>query len=196
MDFLFFEQLVFSLGLIGLFAASLIANAALFIVTPIDLIVVFLGSTQFFHPLVIGIVAGLGGAFGEMSGYIIGLGGRKAVEKSFSVTASMFDYAKAQLNRYGVLFVFFGALTPFPFDFIGLIAGVAKYNWKKFFIALLLGKVLRYILLAYAGLFGMGLIKNLFLLEIDIPFLHILGAGIALALIAFILWRILIKRRN
>jgi membrane protein DedA with SNARE-associated domain len=43
------------------------------------------------------------------------------------------------------------AFIPFPFDVIGISAGIGNYDIKKFFVATLIGRVLRCMLIAYAG---------------------------------------------
>ncbi|MCR4369380.1 MAG: VTT domain-containing protein, partial [archaeon] len=67
------------------------------------------------------------------------------------------------LGSKGMIFVFFGAMTPFPFDIIGIAAGLVKYDPKKFFVAALLGKVTRYIILGVAGFYGLEILQNFFL---------------------------------
>ena len=59
-----------------------------------------------------------------------------------------------------VIFVF--AATPLPFDVIGLFCGVVRYPAKKFFIATLIGKIIKYLVIAYAGFYGMGWISIMF----------------------------------
>lgn len=61
-----------------------------------------------------------------------------------------------------MVFVFITAATPFPFDFIGIVAGLIRYNAAKFFVALSFGRLLRYELIAFAGFFGIEAIKKFF----------------------------------
>ncbi|MEW6294906.1 MAG: VTT domain-containing protein [Candidatus Diapherotrites archaeon] len=178
------NDLLRSLGLVGLFLASLIANAAIFLVTPIDVIVVIAGSIGLWHPVVIGIVAGLGGALGEMTSYFIGLGGIKLVEKRFELKTVFFDYVRKRLDKWGSIFIFFASVTPFPFDFVGIVAGLIKYDWRKFFIAMLAGKIIKYALLAYAGFTGIKLLKLVFLERAEMQPVFLAGLALLIILIA------------
>jgi len=177
-------DLLRSLGLIGLFLASLIANAAIFLVTPVDVIVVIAGSSGLWHPLIIGIVAGFGGALGELTSYLVGLGGIKLVEKRFELKTVFFDYVRKRLDKWGSVFIFFASVTPFPFDFVGIVAGLIKYDWKKFFIALLAGKIVKYSLLAYAGFLGIELIKQTLLERGELQPVFLAGLALLIILIA------------
>jgi membrane protein YqaA with SNARE-associated domain len=149
-------HLVLNYGLIGLLLASIIANATLFLVVPIDLLIFLIApiSKEFFNPLIISIVAGLGAAIGELTSYILGLGGRKAIEKKFSKRLEHLNELKKRIKHSGMLFIFLGALTPFPFDLIGIVAGLIHYDLKKFFIASFAGKTTRYTIIAFTSIIG------------------------------------------
>ena len=63
-----------------------------------------------------------------------------------------------------MLIIALGSMTPFPFDLIGIAAGLMKYDPRKFFVAAMVGKWVRYILIAFAGSFGIAIIKSWFLI--------------------------------
>lgn len=156
-----------SFGLPGLFVASIIANATILLPVPVDILVFLFGKVDFYglgllSPLLMALVVGLGAAIGEMSGYVIGLFGVKSIEKMKREEIRQIVEKEREINKYGGFVVFFGALTPFPFDLIGVAAGLIKFDAKKFFIACSLGKILRYILIAYAGMFSIELLRTLF----------------------------------
>ena len=143
-------------GLPGLFIASIIANATILLPVPIDIIVFLFGEADFYgfgilSPLLMALVVGFGAAIGEMSGYVIGFFGVKSVEKMKREEIKQIVEKEHETIKFGGIVVFLGALTPFPFDLIGIAAGIIKFNFKKFFIACFLGKLLRYMLIAYAG---------------------------------------------
>ncbi len=163
----FINNLVVQFGLLGLFVAAIIANASLFLPVPIDITVLGFGAVDFtgfgiFHPLILGIVVGGGAAIGEMSGYILGLFGMKGLERFSKGEIERVSSLRGRIKRRGMVFIFLGAITPFPFDLIGIAAGLIKYDWRKFFLAALAGKVLRYLAISYAGYFGIGLVRVLF----------------------------------
>lgn len=159
----FVHELVKGYGLVGLLLASIIANASIFFPMPIDVIVLAVGAdTQFLlEALLIGLIAGIGAAIGEMTAYIMGLLGVQAAEKTKNKEFEKIQKIKEQLGKKGMLFVFIGALTPLPFDIIGIAAGLVKYDPKKFFMAALAGKIVRYILIALSGFSGIAVFNFL-----------------------------------
>ncbi len=162
-----FEGFSKSFGLPGLFFASLIANATIILPLPIDFVVPIFGKMDFFgfgflSPLLVAFVVSIGAAIGEMSGYLIGLFGVKSIEKMKREEIRQIAEKEREINKYGVAVVFVGALTPIPFDLIGVAAGLIKFDYKKFFLACFAGKLIRYVLLAYLGLFFMDYIADFF----------------------------------
>jgi membrane protein YqaA with SNARE-associated domain len=101
-------------------------------------------------PLLIGIIAGLAGAIGELSTYFIGYGGERLISKK-KKEGKRYNRAEEIFQKYGFWAVILFAFTPLPMDLLGLIAGGLRYNLKRFFIGTLIGKIPRFILMAYAG---------------------------------------------
>ncbi len=158
------EFLYSGYGLLGLFLAALVGNATIFLPAPIDLLVFAVGAIveDPFFLFVAALVAALGAAIGEMSAYILGLLGIKTLQRmSEQRVEKILDLGERLANK-GIPIIFLGALTPFPFDLIGIAAGLIKYNPRKFFAAALAGKAVRYIIIAFAGFFGAASIKAWF----------------------------------
>jgi membrane protein YqaA with SNARE-associated domain len=156
-----------SIGPMGLFIAAVIGNASLFLPLPIDLLIIPLSTIDYFGlgvitPLLLGIIVGFGASIGEFSGYLIGLAGIKSFETMKQQEINKLKQLKEQLELIGIPLIAFFSFTPLPFDLVGVAAGLAKYSKKKFFVGCLLGKVPRYIILAYAGYFGIGFLLHLF----------------------------------
>ncbi len=164
-----FEEMLFSFidsfGYLGLFLVSIIANATILLPLPLDFLVLLLAglSKSIIDILIIGFICGVGSAIGEMSAYIIGLMGIKSAEKILKKEINKLNEIEKKLRSSGSVFVFLGALTPFPFDLIGVSAGIIKFDPKRFFLAAAMGKIIRYELLAIAGFYGIELIKTIFL---------------------------------
>ncbi len=160
----FIKGLVGGYGLLGLFIASIIANATVFLPMPIDLI--FLGlSAETLGPeqvLIVAIVLGAGAAIGEMTAYITGMLGAKAIESLGVREFEKLGQIRGKIGEKGMWFIFIGALVPFPFDLIGISAGLIRYDWRKFFLAALLGKTGRYIGIGLVGFFGFSALKAFF----------------------------------
>ena len=60
----------------------------------------------------------------------------------------------------GFIIFFFGAIPIIPFDVLGLFCGAVKYDIKKFYIASVLGKIVRYSIVAFAGSMGVDWLLN------------------------------------
>jgi len=161
------NDLVSNFGLLGLFIAAIIANATIFLPLPIDLIVFVLGGIDFLgigllSPILAGLVVGAGAAIGEISGYIIGLAGIKGAEKLKKTHFKKIEGLRSKIENKGMVFIALAALTPFPFDLVGIAAGLIKYDVKKFFLAALVGKVARYVIIAVAGYLSIETVKVFF----------------------------------
>ena len=162
MDASFLIGLVVSFGYLGVFLASLIGSASVLLPVPSFLIVTAAGTTL--NPILVGIVAGLGSAIGELVGYLIGLGllyGKKKISRKKENKYSKL-VKKWFSRKKGPVIIFLFALTPLPDDIVGVICGAIKYDVKKFFVATLAGKIILHIALAYAGLYGLEIIRHLF----------------------------------
>lgn len=145
-------------GLLGLFVVSIIGNAAVILPLPTFIIVFLAGSTM--NPWLVGIVAGAGGAIGEMTAYAVGLGGREVIEGRNS---RWLVKAKKWSDNWGVFpIIIFFAATPLPFDIIGIFSGIIKYDIKKFFVATLIGKTIASLALAWAGFYSVSWVLTLF----------------------------------
>ena len=149
-------------GIVVFFFYALFANATIFfpiLVEPIVFAVAAFAPDPF-TAVFVGIVAGVASAIGEMSGYIFGLLGVKTLQKmSKKRVEKIFELGESLANK-GIPIIFLGALTPFPFDLLGIAAGLIKYSPKKFFAGALAGKTLRYVLIAVAGFYGLAWLKT------------------------------------
>ncbi len=167
----FFSGLHPALVLLGLFVAAIVANATIFLPLPIDGLVILLASFEpvtkgsILFVVLLGISAGLGAAIGELSGYLVGLVGASAAEKFTKKKLASVEDIHFKLRQYGMPFIFFTALIPFPFDLVGIVAGLIRYNRAKFFVATAAGKTLRYIIEALASFFGVPIILKIMTTE-------------------------------
>lgn len=138
-------------GYIGVFVASLIGNATILMPVPIIMTIGAMGSTL--NPLIVGLCASLGAAFGESIGYSLGLAGNIIVEKS-----DMYERAKKHIEQYGVWAIFALAVVPNPlFDLAGIMAGTMGISYRQFFVAVWAGAFLKYTI---ASAIGFGLLAK------------------------------------
>jgi membrane protein YqaA with SNARE-associated domain len=147
--FLFFPidwEKVGNWGYLGVFLVTFVATASFILPIPYLLIVARAG--MFLNPLVVTLVAGLAGALGELTGYIIGASGRDLIARG-----KWYDKANHWMVTYGFWCVVFFAFVPNPvFDAIGFAAGVLRYPVWKFIVACFLGKSLKFLLAAESHL--------------------------------------------
>ena len=136
-----------SYGYLGAFLISLVTNAT--VVLPVPGFVLFFALGAAFNPVLVGLTAGVGGTIGEMTAYLLGFSGRGVIKN-----VKFYDRAVIWLKKWGSLTVFVFALTPLPFDVLGIAAGLLRFPVWKFFIACLAGKTILYIVLALAGDWG------------------------------------------
>lgn len=167
----FFNSVVSQYGLVGLFIAAILANATIFLPVPMDVLVIFIGANPglvglqpgLLNYVIIAVIVGLGAAIGEMTAYIIGLQGLNIAERFGKGQVEKITQIKSNLGRGGTIVIFLGALVPFPFDFIGIAAGLVRFPPGKFFAVVFAGKTIKHFVAIMAGAFGIELLKKLLL---------------------------------
>ncbi|MFQ6019960.1 MAG: YqaA family protein [Dehalococcoidia bacterium] len=142
-------------GYAGLFLINFIGAASILLPSPAAASVFgggaflndFLGLPAFFW---VGLVAGLGETVGELSGYAAGYGGRIIVEER-----SVYKRIHSWMQRHGSVTMFVMSVIPNPlFDLAGVAAGATQMPIRRFFVAVLLGKVIKDWYMA--GIGGLG----------------------------------------
>ena len=155
-------------GLFGLFIVSLFAGSPIPIPTPGMILTFTLGSLL--NPALVGLVAGVGNGIGNALIYWSGRGGLEFF-KSFSVPGQdgeptsrigrffkrlkipqMLDRARGRV----LLAVFLLSIYPNPVltpMILGM--GASRFNFTRFFVAVLAGKTVQSMILAYLGYFGL-----------------------------------------
>ncbi len=137
-------------GYAAVFVVGLVSNATLILPLPGLAVSSMVGGV--FNPWWVGIVGGSGQALGELSGYMAGYSGHRLVDRT-----PVYDRVRWWMERYGVWTVFVLALVPNPlFDIGGIIAGASRMPVWKFLLSCMAGKVLKNILFALLGSYGIG----------------------------------------
>ncbi len=140
-------------GYLGVFIISLISAASLFFPAPGWAAVIALAPVL--NPYLLGMAAGLGSGIGEITGYVAGNGARKLIGNNKKELKKIEDF----VVRYDMLGIFLLSAIPNPiFDLAGIIAGSIRMKLWKFVVACILGRTVRYIILAYVGAFTIGLL--------------------------------------
>ena len=133
---------------LGVFIVTLIANATTIVPVPyITIVACIAGQSQ---SLVLVAVAGaLGSALGESVAFFIGRSGRAIAEET-----RFYGWVKQQLRHpwraFAVLFGLAAPINP-AFDVAGIAAGALGVPYWLFFTAVILGRMIRFWLIALAG---------------------------------------------
>jgi membrane protein DedA with SNARE-associated domain len=111
-------------------------------------------------PWLVGVLGGLGMAVGEITAYYAGyLGAELARGREFPGPPQVKRFVDRVLrgvhwlmDRWGMVTLFVLSAIPNPlFEFAGLTAGSVRMQFRRFFIAVTGGKIVRGLLLAYYG---------------------------------------------
>jgi len=103
-------------------------------------------SAVFLNPLLVGLIAGSAESVGELSGYYLGYTGRDVLARS-----RLYQRLESWMRRRGWLLLFVVSLIPNPiFDVVGIAAGALRYPIWGFLAVVWVGKVLKFLVFAYA----------------------------------------------
>jgi membrane protein YqaA with SNARE-associated domain len=139
-------ELAFNYGYLGVFIISILGSLIPFIPLPYLFIVVIL--SRVLNPLLLGTLAGLGGAIGKVTSYAIGRAGYGLLGQE---RKKQMDSMRELIGRYGYLGVFIFAATPLPDDIYYVPMGMARLDFWKFMAASAAGKIVLGMLTAYLG---------------------------------------------
>lgn len=146
-------------GYLGLFLVSVITGALLiFVPFPLGAIVFVLGGTL--NPLLVAIIAAVGSTIGGSTKYLIGLGGKEILEKKYEKEMVRVRNAFEKYNFFWWIVAI--GLTPFPDDPVSIFCGIVKYDFKKYFIAMLMGRLILNFITAYAGYYSVNSLLDIF----------------------------------
>ncbi len=150
-----------SYGYVGLFLVNVIGAASILLPSPAAasvfgggaLLQNLLGIPAFVW---VGMVAGLGEAIGEFSGYAAGYGGRLMVERR-----PIYERIHRWMDSHGTITMFLMSTVPNPlFDVAGLAAGAVQMPMRRFFLAVLAGKVIKDTWMGAVGAGGVAILTH------------------------------------
>jgi membrane protein YqaA with SNARE-associated domain len=169
-------------GYVGVFIVGLLCGVTI-IPAPTLWLVFTMGAIL--HPAYVGLIAGFGGGIGGITVYLTGAGVEsiwsrfRARGRAYeSEPGKAYDIVRPVESRmwsrgevfYGKLVKWFGgkggpwvlfisAASPIsPFYFAGLAAGSLRIGLWRFFLTSWAGKTIRYLVIAYAGYYGLNVL--------------------------------------
>ena len=144
-------------GYLGAFLVCLVCNATVILPVPGIVVLFALGATL--NPVLVALAGATGGIIGEMTGFMVGYGGREVVPGK----GRLYARAEQWMRRRGGWAVFILAAVPLPvFDVAGVVAGVLRYPLWKFLLIGWVGKSIKYVILVLAGAWGWEALLDLF----------------------------------
>ncbi len=136
----------------GAFALALLSSASIFVPTT-PLIFAIIGMSRGLDPMTLALVCGVGSGIGEMTAYLFGRGSLHLLEARNKQFGWLIKLQKSILKRHAGLGIFVLAAVPNPlFDVAGITAGLMKMEWWKFLAWCTAGRIVRFALLIYFGL--------------------------------------------
>jgi len=166
-------------GYLGVFILAILCNMTFFLPAPVVVPIYALGVTH--KPIILGLSSGLGSTIGEFSSYVIGVASKKVIDTRYE---RQLRITRRLLEKYGMILVFIFALTPLPDDLLLVTFGIVDYDLKKAFTAMLAGKILMNIGVAYAGRYSFPTLWTY------ITAISPLQAGILLCIAAVLIYRV------
>ncbi len=134
-------------GYPGVFLLAFLSSAT--VLVPVPGLAFTFGAGAVWHPVIVGIVGGLGAASGEFTGYLVGRAGLCALRPG---KGNKWRIAESWLRRFGFWAVLLMAILPNPFfDAIGLAAGALAYPARRFWLAAAAGNCVKYLAIAHFG---------------------------------------------
>jgi membrane protein YqaA with SNARE-associated domain len=134
-------------GYWGVFLVNLVGSAAVVIPVPGIAAACAAATSEFgLNYVLLALVGAVGSTLGELTGYLAGYGSQGVVQKS-----RYYSKIHRWVVRRGGLALFILAVVPNPlFDIGGIAAGSLGYPIKRFFLWVGLGKLIKFLIVAYA----------------------------------------------
>lgn len=147
-------------GYIGIFFTSLVSSA---LVLPFPAFIMIFSFATILNPVLLAFVYALGGSLGSLTSYLIGLGGKELLEKKYD---ERLKKMKKTFKKYGsFLWIIVVNLTPIPDNLMSAFCGIIRYDFKKYFLAMFIGKFILALILAHAGYYSINWVVDYFNLE-------------------------------
>ena len=132
-------------GYVGAFVINGISSASVVLPAPGGAIVLLMAPD--YNPLVLGIAAGVGGALGSLTAYLVGAHARPALQGR-----RFYMRAHRLMHRFGSVFLILSTLMPIsPGDFVGVLAGATRYPVSRYLVYITIASVIKMTVMVYAA---------------------------------------------
>jgi membrane protein YqaA with SNARE-associated domain len=167
-----------SLGLLGVFLASFIGHFSI-VLKDILFIPIFLSVSNFWNPLSLGLVGGLGGGLGELGAYLVGRGIGK-----FTVNKQKESTIPSWVKKLGLSSVLIFSITPIPDTPVLMLLGTIHFPILAVLALEIVGKTFLYTSMAIAG----GILYSNISEILPVPWGSVIIASVSLGLSVIITW--------
>lgn len=149
-----------TVGYFGVFVANVVGSGTFIFPVPGIATVIF-GATVW-NPFLVGLAGGTGATLGEIAGYLAGAGSYGVIHRLVG-NNKWYGRIRGWIETRGTVTIFVFAVIPNPFfDVAGFAAGSLGYPISRFVLACWLGKMVKYLLVAYAAFWGGDVIYGWF----------------------------------
>jgi len=168
-----------ALGLPGLFLASFLGHFSI-IMKDILFVPIFLYMSQFWNPMLLGLVGGTGAGIGSLSAYLIG----RSVGK-FTVNKDNRGEIPVWARKLGLFSVLLCSLTPLPDAPVLMLLGSAHLSVFVILTLEVVGKIILYTSMAIAG----GIFYSNLAGTLPAPWDSVLIISVSLSFSVIVTWK-------
>jgi len=144
-------------GYFGVFILMLVSGMTIFFPLPSEAVLALaptpelMDLSSYSEISLLGFVASIGAALGEITSYYAGRWGRIVIAKKYQTSYNRID---KWMRHYGGPAIFVFSFTPLPFDLVGLAAGSLRFPLWKFLFYCWVGRLARALLVVHLGKIG------------------------------------------
>lgn len=137
-----------SLGILGVAIFNFVSSSTLFFPAP-GIVATGIGGALY-NPILVALASSVGSTLGESVGFIFGHSSRKITHpRDHTFMESLYRIIH---HKHGSLLIVALAFIPNPFfDAVGIVAGLALYQLKRFLMLVFVGRIARDLIVAYIG---------------------------------------------
>jgi membrane protein YqaA with SNARE-associated domain len=156
-----FRRWILNLGALGFIPLGLLDSSVIPVPGSMDVLIIILSARNEKLWLLYAVMATIGSVIGAYVTYRVARkGGKETLERKFP--AGTMEKVQRSFSRWGFGAILIAALLPPPAPLVPFLfaAGAMKYSAKSFALALTLGRIVRYSLLAFlAARYGRQMIR-------------------------------------